>query len=332
MALPAHPATRLAGRKPAGAPLRAGSLKAVRWLAAPLALAAAGAGLYGLYLRRARASVQRIDPDSLVRPDPRPFDAGLHLEGVANARDFGGYRTKDGLRVRRGMIYRSGDLSAATDSDLERLQALDVQLIVDLRNDEETKQAPDRLPSGAAYLRLPFNTSISRLRQVAAVIVNLRRMQTVMLRLYTGLVFETGGPKLGALFHQLAAGNRALPALIHCSAGKDRTGLAVAILQSVLGVPDETIDADYALSNRYYAAFYEDTLRQTRSKWRMGLVVDDLQPLLLADPVILRSAFAHIRVRYGSVEGYLDACAGVDAATLAQLRARLLEPADDASA
>ena len=302
--------------------------KALPWVIAPVALVAAGAGLYRLYLSRARAGVRRIAPESLILPDPRSFDADLHLEGVANARDLGGYRTADGRRVRRGMVYRSGDLSRATDTDLERLQALDVQLIVDLRHDGEADEAPDRLPFGAAYLRLPFNENSSKIRQIAEVIVNLRRMDEVMLQIYSDLVFETGAAKLGHLLRMLATDDQALPALIHCSAGKDRTGLTAAVLLSVLGVPDAVIDADYALSNRSYPVFYGDVARHTGLGWSMALVADDIHPLLLADPVMLRSMFAHMRVRYGSVEGYLAECADVDEAVLAQLRARLLEPDD----
>ncbi|MFN8377752.1 MAG: tyrosine-protein phosphatase [Anaerolineae bacterium] len=334
MVPPALRAIRSEGRTSASAALRAGrgSLKTAAWLALPVALAAAGASLYSLYLRRARASMRRIDPESLIQPDRRPFDAELHLEGVANARDLGGYRTADGRRVRRGMIYRSGDLSAATDNDLERLQALDVQLIVDLRHDGETDVAPDRLPPGAAYVRLPFNESDSKLKQVAEVVAHLSHMEEVLLHIYSGLVFDTGAPKLGALLRELATDDRALPVLIHCSAGKDRTGITAAVLLSVLGVPDEAIYADYTLSNRYYSAFYEGTSRHATFGWNLGLVTDDLHPLLLADPATLQAIFAHIRVRYGSIEGYLAECADVDETTLDQLRARLLEPDDEESA
>lgn len=311
--------------------VRSAGPKAARWLAVPAALAVAGAGLYGLYglyLSRARASRRHTDPAALILPDPRPFDADLHLEGVANARDLGGYRTVGGLRVRRGMIYRAGDLSTATNADLERLQALDVQLIVDLRHDDETAAAPDRLPPGTAYVRLPFNESDSQIRQVLALIANLARVEELLLRVYSGLVFDTGAHKLGALLRLLATDDRALPVLIHCSAGKDRTGLASALLLSLLGVDDETIYADYSLSNRYYAAFYAGTTRHVKPGWNFGLIAEDLHPLMLANPAILRAMLAHIRVRYGSVEGYLAECAGVDAATIEQLRARLLEPDD----
>jgi protein-tyrosine phosphatase len=118
--------------------------------------------------------------------------------------------------------------------------------------------------------------------------------------------------------------------LIHCTAGKDRTGFTAAILLAVLGVPDEAIYADYSLSNRAYPVFYEGTARSVQPLARIGLYPDDLHVLLLADPAVMQALFGRLREQYGSLERYLAACAGVDARTLEQLRARLLESAADA--
>ncbi len=295
----------------------------------PVALMGASAGLYAWHLRQARAGMRRTPPETLVLPDPRPFDADLHLEGVPNARDIGGYLTADGRRVRRGMIYRSGDLSAATDRDLERLQALDVRLILDLRHDDEVAAAPDRLPEGAAYARLPYNGPAPKLRQIAELVLNLRHLDSLLLRIYDDILLNTGAPKLGLLLRHLATDDRALPALIHCSAGKDRTGLTVALLLSVLGVPDETIFADYSLSNRYYPVFYAGMARSTETLSRIGLLADDLHPLLLSDPATLQAVFHDLRADYGSLEAYLATFAGVDAETIDRLRERLLEADGD---
>jgi protein-tyrosine phosphatase len=299
--------------------------KALGLAALPVALVGASAGLYALYVRRARAATSLVDPDTLIEPDWRPFDANLHLDGVSNARDIGGYRTMDGRRVRRGMIYRSGDLFEATDRDLERLQALDVRLILDLRHDEEVAEAPDRLPEGAAYARLPYNAPTPALVQIAQLIAYLGRMGELMHRIYDGILLESGPMRLGLLLHYLATDDRSLPALIHCTAGKDRTGLTVAILLSVLGVADDVVFADYALSNRAYPVFYAGIERNTRTLARLGLTPDDLQPLILANPAILQAAFTDLRARFGSLEGYLAETAGVDEVTLDLLRARLLE-------
>jgi protein-tyrosine phosphatase len=261
-----------------------------------------------------------------VQADPRLFDADLHLEGVPNARDLGGYRTMDGMRVRRGMIYRSGDLSAATDHDLERLQALDVRLILDLRQDEEAEDAPDRLPDGAAYQRLPFTAPANAVRRVSELVLNLHQLDDLMLQLYSDIALESGVQNLGIVLRQLAGDDRALPVLIHCTAGKDRTGLTAALILAVLGVPDQTIFADYSLSNRYYPAFAKSVTRQAQALRRIGINGDDLHGLMLADPATLESTFAQLRALYGTLDVYLDAVVGVDDAALRRLRARLREP------
>lgn len=303
-------------------------MRIVRWLSVPVVASGALVALYTLHLRRARQLLVRTPPETLILPDPRSIEGDLHLEGVPNARDLGGYRTVDGQRVRRGMIYRSGDLSEATDHDLERLQALDVRLVLDLRHAQEAGEAPDRLPTGAAYARLPLASLPNPLRQLRALVVNLRHLETLKLQMYHDVVLQTGASRLGILLRQLAEDDRALPVLIHCTAGKDRTGVACALILSALGVPDEVVFADYSLSNRYFDSFVASTDRQAQSLARIGLVTGDLHPLMLADPSTLRSVFSHLRLVFGSIEGYLQERAGVSHSTIVRLRARLLEPDD----
>lgn len=290
----------------------------------PSLAAGLAVGLYALQLQRARRQ-PRIPPESLLRADPRPFDAGLHLEGVPNARDIGGYRTMDGLRVRRGMIYRSGDLSGATGHDLERLQGLDVRLILDLREMDEAAAAPDRVPDGAAYELLPFTEPAGAARQISEIVRNLHQLDSVMRRIYADIALRTGAQNLGRILRQLAEDDRALPVLIHCTAGKDRTGFTVGMILAVLGVPEQTILADYSLSNHAYPAFAKSVARQAQSLRHIGISGDDLHPLSLADPATLAATFSLLRARYGTLDRYLNTVAGVNDHTLRQLRARLLE-------
>lgn len=302
--------------------------RAAGLLLLPALLGGAIAGGYSLYLRRARRLSHRPSPESLIRLDTRADEASLHLEGVPNARDLGGYRTMDGQRVRRGMIYRSGTLAEATDRDLERLQALDVRMIFDLREDGEAESAPDRLPAEALYQRLPLTAPVHGLRLITTLVRHLPQMERLVLNSYRDMAFGTGAPRLGQVFRQLATDDAALPALLHCTAGKDRTGLTAALILAVLGVPDDTILADYSLSNRDYPAFFRSVDGQAGALSRIGLRTDDLHFLMLADPAILSLIMAEIRDQYGTIDAYLDECAGVDSAALRQLRRRLLEPDD----
>jgi protein-tyrosine phosphatase len=296
--------------------------------ALPALLAGVSAGLYLLQLQRARRRT-RPDPAALVQADPRDFEAALRLEGVPNARDLGGYRTMDGLRVRRGMIYRSGELSNATDHDLERLQALDVRLILDLREPDEAAAAPDRLPEGADYALLPFTVPVKSARLVSDLVLNLHQLDRLMQRTYTGIALESGAANLGVVLRRLAQDDRALPVLIHCTAGKDRTGFAAALLLALLGVPDDVILADYSLSNRDHSVFAESVAWQARSLRRIGIAGDDLHALTLANPATLQATLHMLRARFGTLDEYLHVMADVDEITLRRLRKKLLEPDND---
>src|SRR5690606_24803664 len=110
-----------------------------------------------------------------------------------------------------------------------------------------------------------------------------------------------------------------LPLLFHCTAGKDRTGTSAMILMSLLGVPDDIIATDYSLSNQYYANFRQYVAEAIRSVRWMGLTVDDLRPLLIADPALILAALAAVREKYGSVEAYVTQRCGVDTETISRL-------------
>ena len=111
-----------------------------------------------------------------------------------------------------------------------------------------------------------------------------------------------------------------LPALIHCTAGKDRTGLVVALLLLTLGVTEETVLADYTLSNLFYDHFRKGIMADLKQVAPWGLSADDLQDLLLVKAKTLQGALVHLRENYGSLEAYLRNQAGVSDETIAQLR------------
>ena len=171
------------------------------------------------------------------------------LEGAPNFRDLGGLPTADGRRVRTGRLFRSGVLDALTDADLAALGALRIATVVDLRSGDEVAQRPNRLPPGARSLHLPV-TDVS-----AAPAEILDRLER--------------GDVAGLGAEMLLAGNEAFvrrfrdafaevvailmepshhPAVFHCTAGKDRTGVIASALFGVLGLSAETIVEDYAAS------------------------------------------------------------------------------------
>jgi protein-tyrosine phosphatase len=124
---------------------------------------------------------------------------------------------------------------------------------------------------------------------------------------------------IGEIFQRLADPAQ-LPTLIHCTAGKDRTGLVVALLLLTLGVPEETVLADYTLSNLFYTRFRADIAADLRQVAPWGVSVDDLQDLFLVKAKTLQSALDYLRQTYGSLENYLCDQADVSEETIAQLR------------
>jgi len=293
----------------------------------PALVALGGLAAAWVFVRRGNRTPHPA-PDSLVirLPDDAP-DRILHLEGAVNFRDVGGYQTAAGRRVRRGLVFRSGALARLTDADLIALDAIGFKLVCDLRGDDEIAQEPDRLPQNPApeYWHLPLTVQDDRRKRLGALVFNPAAVAPMLPEMYNHTMIDGNAKLYGGLLRRLADPTN-LPTLIHCTAGKDRTGVAVALLLLALGVPDEVIVADYSLSNLYFESFFEYGKRIAHSLRWLGVRADDLKPLFLADPATLRTAIAHIRARYGSVEAYLRDAAGLDDDTLAALRANLLEP------
>lgn len=256
----------------------------------------------------------------------------MPLQGAVNFRDIGGYEAKDGRFVRWGQVYRAGMLANLTPADQAFLQQLGLRQVCDLRSEEEVARRPDRLPDGLQLAPRPMQSvdSVSRLRSLFIVLFQRRRLAALMQRGYNEMILDRHGPLIGEIFRWLAADDTR-PMLLHCTAGKDRTGMIVALLLHVLGVPQETILADYTYSNHYYDHFRSELAPDVAPLLKFGVTIDDLWPLLIVDPQTLTGAFSHIHQKYGSVTAYLQQQAGVDTAVIAQLRQKLLQPAPSAT-
>jgi protein-tyrosine phosphatase len=251
----------------------------------------------------------------------------IELEGGSNLRDLGGLPTADGAQVRRSIVYRSGGLHRLRPADLEVLRGWGLKVVYDMRSEQERGEASSRLPEGLRVELLPIGGDAARTselwRQVMA-----REVEEVptdfLHQVYDSLIVGAG-PTFGALLRSLAA-PEGTPAIIHCTAGKDRTGMASAILLRVLGVEEELVLDDYELSAIYYT---ERQIEHRRAKLEaQGLDPDRFRALFGAPRSAMASLLATLDERYGSVEGYLEEEADVDAAVVTALRARLVEPSD----
>ncbi|MET0250511.1 MAG: tyrosine-protein phosphatase [Sphingobium sp.] len=280
--------------------------------------------------------------DMVVPADQRPFfllrdhkggetvrvaERVLPLAQGSNFRDIGGYPAAGGRHVRWGMIYRSGATPVLTDSDLRMVDALRLANMVDLRSSEERQLAPSRI-AGVPYSAVGY--SMKAIATAMTPATNVAKAPTNGGALYRHMP-EMLAPQMRLLFARLKAAEG--PLVYNCSAGQDRTGFATALILSALGVPRETIIADYHLSTQYRrpanettafdpAAFPDNAAAKMFSQYRGQKPT----PLKEADgTAFLTYALNEVDTRYGSVEAYLDKRLGVSAVDVAGLRATYLE-------
>jgi protein-tyrosine phosphatase len=252
----------------------------------------------------------------------------LNLEGGCNFRDLGGYRTRDGRELKWGLVYRTAVLSYFTAKDEPHLSQLGVRAICDLRRLEEREREPTRWPdSKTQHLSWDDGSAPPTIRAIAPNHpYTAAGMHTVMIDLYRALP-SWMGPRLRGIFERIARGD--VPMLVHCAAGKDRTGIAIALLLAVLDVPHETIVDDYLLTN---AADFEQFIL-TRHEAHLGVATTNHPLLTLPDDIrrvifsahadYLQAAFEQIKQEHGSVDTFLDKH-GIDAAMRRGIQATLL--------
>jgi len=254
----------------------------------------------------------------------------LPLQGAPNFRDLGGYLTADGRSVKWGMVYRSGALNKLDAGDQAYLERLGLKRIVDFRAPDEVEDAPDRLgPSLApAVLHLPIGFKGLNVRQFSKRILH---GDTAGLHFDTLLVdanqamVRQFSPVFRDWLHGLVT-DEASPQVFHCTAGKDRTGFAAAVLLLSLGVPKDTVMQDYLASNAYLEASNARSMRMIRIFSLFRTDPDSVRPLMIVEPRYLDAAFDAMQQDYGSIDGYLRQALGVDDAFREQLRQRFLEP------
>lgn len=254
----------------------------------------------------------------------------LPLEGGCNFRDIGGYAAMNGHTVRWGQVYRTGVLSYFTQNDHPSLLKLGVRAICDLRRQEEREREPTRWPDTAVQaLSWADSDKVPTVRGFAA-----QRAQTAagmhesMIELYRALPGWMG-PRIRGLFECIATGKA--PVVVHCAAGKDRTGVAIAVLLSALGVARETIVDDYLLTNQ--SGNFEQFIL-TRQGSHLGLAdahhplmsmpEDMRRALFAADAAYLQAAFDQIDAQHGGLDRYLSASVQIDRLTLTRVQDQLL--------
>jgi protein-tyrosine phosphatase len=233
----------------------------------------------------------------------------IPLPGTLNLRDVGGYPAAGGGTVRWRLLLRSDAVQRLDDDGAAALHELNLRTVIDLRTPAEVEIAPSLLAAlGTRRLHAPLLRG------------DLAELPAELSEIYQYMADECGQPIGQAVRAVGAAG--ALPALIHCTAGKDRTGIVVALILACAGVPDPVIAADYALSGSYLDPETAAAIGRTTADRGLG----DRIPagLLASPPELILQVLARIRSRWGSVDGYLIEH-GVPPGDLARLRTELVE-------
>lgn len=256
---------------------------------------------------------------------------------LPNLRDVGGVPASGGRRVRRGQVFRGPALAGASERDLDTLVRLGLRSVVDLRSTTERERAPEAhlLPGGTAYLVADVNAD----NVAQSPMWQLLHLRTAAERrdAFGGGRAESAfeakfrdfvvGPGRRRAFGQLLAALATpggLPAVFHCSTGKDRTGWAAAVLLAYLGVGEDAVMADFLAGNGAVRSLMQPAIDRHAAQ---GGDPADLDPLVGVRPSYLRAGMDEVRRCYGSVQRYVEDGLGLAPDAGRRLRGSLLEPA-----
>ena len=254
----------------------------------------------------------------------------LSLNNTINTRDLGGYKAADGRTVKWGVLFRSDSLANLDESDLGHLEALALSTVTDLRSDSERAEAPDRLPQQSppiGYRTLAVNDPAVDVADLGRKFYagQLSQSELVALTDRRSYINDTALSRQWGQWVRSLADPGALPQLFHCTAGKDRTGFAAAIVLLTLGVSKDDVMSDFLLSNHYLSGKIARSVEQIQARYTTEIDTDLLRELIGVTPTSLNGAIEAMEAKYGSIDGYIEHGLGIDTATRLKLRDLLLE-------
>ena len=251
-------------------------------------------------------------------PDIDPRRA-IAVEGAYNVRDLGGYETEDGRQTRWGALFRAADIHALSPSDQSTLIDAGVRIVIDLRGSQELTEAPSVFSNLSGVQYRPHNMTGDALINSWGT-VPVPADSSIRLSTMYSTVLDERGDMVKSILETVSQPG-ALPAVFHCTAGKDRTGVLAALLLGIAGVPPERIVEDYALSARFL--YGSSTVPPDGSGANEFPPFADYQAMW-CPPAAMGITLDHLESKYGGIVAYAKSV-GVDAATLSRVREALVE-------
>ncbi len=292
-----------------------------------------GAGLAVAAL--AVAVIQFVPAPPLLIPAQMPQEQRathrlINFERIPNFRDLGGYQTTEGRRVKWGRLYRAGSFAEASPADLAGVQALGLVTFIDFRSRLEKAEEPDRLPSPAGFTVVDIPVLDEGNKALVGDIMeriesgNFEGFDPNQAMITANREFaEKFTPQFRTYIHAVLDAEGA-PVLWHCTAGKDRTGFASAILLRILGVPQDTVMRDYMASKEPSLASRKNQLRMIRL-FKGEEAANNVAVMMGVEPDWLEAGFAQIDATWGSFDNYVANGLALGPGDIQRLRDNLLE-------
>jgi protein-tyrosine phosphatase len=257
------------------------------------------------------------------------------LSKVENFRELGGYKTKDGKIVKKGLLYRSANLFNLSDKAKEHLDAVGFALIFDLRSNRERDEKPDYVPKGAKYVQesalqfMDTENSLNRRNKDGSFDmrehvlkagkdeVRMQEMELMMREMYPEMIRKCDAYRV---FFKCLLEADGEPILYHCSAGKDRTGVCSALILRILGVPDDVIMDDYLLSNKRNTKKNKELILKSKLFLRNKKLKKLIAQMLGVAQPLLESALKEIDNLYGNFDNFVHEGLGLSQTDVEKLK------------
>jgi len=279
--------------------------------------------------------IQFVPSPPLVIPSQLPTDQReahrlLNFEGIANFRDLGGYPSDSGKQVKWGTLYRAGTLAHSSDADLRNLGQLQLVSLIDFRSSQEKEEEPNRLPDPTGFTVVEIPTLDDGNKALVGDIMaridsgNFDGFDPNLAMMTANRQFATEFTPQFRQFIRTVLETDGAPIVWHCSAGKDRTGFAAAILLRILGTPRDIVMQDYMASREHALEARKSQLLLLRV-FKGEEAADKLAIMMGVEQAWLNAAFEEIDAQWGSFDNYVSQGLLLSSADIQRLKENLLE-------